>query len=150
MKTNLELYWGVMDGNRWLQETPRRERSFFVTNRQTLYHNIYIIVTIIASLCSIMSSKKLQSHKFLRRVLPLSLRLYFCKQCPLLCVSVALCSNVLLHWLGLFKFALFFNETCTACHAVMWVSLDSWRVRRFSQQQISLFCSFRFINYVCP
>ena len=42
MKTNLELYWGVMDGNRWLQETPRRERSFFVTNRQTLYHNIYI------------------------------------------------------------------------------------------------------------
>ena len=43
MKTNLELYWGVMDGNRWLQETPRRERSFFVTNRQTLYHNIYII-----------------------------------------------------------------------------------------------------------
>ena len=47
MKTNLELYRGAMDGNRWLQVTPRRECSFFVTNRQTLYHNIYIIIIII-------------------------------------------------------------------------------------------------------
>ena len=47
MKTNLELYMGVMDGNRCLLETPRRECSFFVTNRQTLYHNIYIIIIII-------------------------------------------------------------------------------------------------------
>ena len=45
MKTNLELYRVVTGGYRWLQETPRRKCSFFVTNRQTLHHNIYIIIT---------------------------------------------------------------------------------------------------------
>ena len=35
-----------MGGNRWLQETPRKECSFFVTHRQTLHHNIYIIIII--------------------------------------------------------------------------------------------------------
>ena len=44
MKTNLELYRVVMGGYRWLQETPRRKWWFFVTHKQTLHHNIYIVV----------------------------------------------------------------------------------------------------------
>ena len=31
----------------WLQETPRRKWGFFVTNRHTLHHNIYIIIIVI-------------------------------------------------------------------------------------------------------
>ena len=41
--TNLELYRGVMGGNRWSQETPRRKLSFFVTDTQTLQHDIWYI-----------------------------------------------------------------------------------------------------------
>ena len=42
MKFNLELYRGVIGGYSWLQETPRRKWSFFVTDTQTLHQNIYI------------------------------------------------------------------------------------------------------------
>ena len=38
-----------MGGDRWLQETPRKECSFFVTDRQTMHHNIYIINIIVMS-----------------------------------------------------------------------------------------------------
>ena len=65
MKTNLELYRGAMDGNRWLQETPRRERSFFVTNRQTLYHNIYITITIITIMIRVTQSYLRLLHSLL-------------------------------------------------------------------------------------
>ena len=34
----------VKGGYRWLQETLRGKCSFFFTNKQTLYHNIYITV----------------------------------------------------------------------------------------------------------
>ena len=55
MKTSVELYnvqytiYRVVTGGcRLLQETPRRKWSFFVTNKHTLHHNIYIIsITII-------------------------------------------------------------------------------------------------------
>ena len=47
MKTYLKLYRVVTGGYRWLQDTPRKKCSFFVTDTQTLHHNIYIIITII-------------------------------------------------------------------------------------------------------
>ena len=49
MKTNLELCRGVMDGNRWLQETPRRECSFFVTHK----HCIIIYISSPSAPCGI-------------------------------------------------------------------------------------------------
>ena len=55
MKTNLELYRVVTGDYRWLQETPRRKWSFFVTHRQTLHHNIYININIIITIIIIMS-----------------------------------------------------------------------------------------------
>ena len=51
IKTNPE---GGYRWFRWLQETPRRKCSFFVTDRQTLHHNIYIIIlTIIIIIVSV-------------------------------------------------------------------------------------------------
>ena len=53
MKTNLELYRGVLGGYSWLQETSRRKWSFFVTDTQTLQHNIYIFIIITVNIFNI-------------------------------------------------------------------------------------------------
>ena len=57
IKTNLELYKVVMGGSggygglRWLQETPRRKCSFFVTDRKTDRHTCILIYISSSSKC---------------------------------------------------------------------------------------------------